>query len=310
MKTFYRWRFVPHSILLFAAAAIGASSSLDRSGGLERSDILVIGDSQIAFGGGEQYIVFFRTLADRCGRILPDPEQDFAALVNLKVGVLGVRATALHSWVARIGPDKDQVCVPEASWPVNARGFGELENPKIRFSQIGANPAYPLCVAGRSPIEALFNTAGVMPELIVLSFLGRAVTRWAGSIELARKDASALAEQVPSTTPCVFITTAPTFSPAVNIKRRKAQQNFHDALAEKTMSCRAVNGLTTATIAKLEGTPEFFKRDGKGRVRDPFHPNGAGIAAFLETISPELCKAVSGAIMDASASRLATGAAE
>lgn len=280
-------------------ALIILSGTLTFAQSLQKSEILVIGDSQIAFRGGETFLDYFNKFVNNCSKLLPHRKADFDRFKDGAVGVVGVRSTSINGWVAKDGRAKDDVCEPEKSWPVNARGFGTLHHLSKSFVQVGEDPAYPLCVNGLSPLEALFDHLETRPKLLVLTFLGKTTKIWAKDAETAKRDAVALAAQVPRDTPCVFVTTAPSFRPPVNVERYQAQEHFIDALKEQKMACKPVRGLTLKTLARLENMPLFFKQDVLGFIRDPFHPNDDGIKAYLNAIEPSLCAAISKAVVDA-----------
>ena len=71
--------------------------------------ILVLGDSQLAFGSGRAFLNFFSNIKSRCQ---PDSTQkmNLEKLGDMSVGVIGVRSTSLGSWVARKGKAKDKIC--------------------------------------------------------------------------------------------------------------------------------------------------------------------------------------------------------
>lgn len=285
------------AVAFASGVALGWFSVGVHAADLKSAEILVIGDSQVAFHGGAAYVDFFQTINNRCSAVLPDEAKSFAKLDNLNVGVLGVRATSIDTWVARTEKGKAKICVPEKSWPVNARGFGVLTHPKPKtFVQTGKDPSYPLCQDGRSAVDAMFETVGIAPELLVFTFLGNSKKRWLRKPEDATKDAANLASQIPAHTPCVFMTSSPTFKMDENQKRVMAQDYFIKALKQQGKGCVPVTGLTEASIGKIENMPSFFKRDPKGKVKDSFHPNAEGVAAFLDTLTPGLCLAVAQAM--------------
>lgn len=284
-------------ILISALSAFLAGSTPDWAPSLRDADILVIGDSQIMFRGGDTYVAFFNTIGDRCSKALPTHARLFDDLAGLRVGVLGVRSTATPSWLARDDAGKTKVCLPEKSWPVNARGFGVLHHPAKKWFQIGQTPNYPLCQPGQSPIEALFHTVNIAPKLLIFSFLGRAADRWSKKKNAALVDAAALAAQVPAHIPCISMTTAPTFRPTINALRLKAQIRINAALSAQEPGCRPVDGLTPDTISRLEGHSQFYKTSAQGKVRDPFHPKAEGVRVFLETITPNLCMQIADSLI-------------
>lgn len=260
---------------------------------LKDASILVIGDSQILFRGGDAYVDYFTHLADECRMIFPDPAESLDTHIKGPVGVAGVRGASIDAWLSRGGPDKERICTPEASWPMNARGFGVLHKPDKKFVQIGDDPTYPLCEPGKSPVEALFQTAGIKPQLLVFSLLGSQSEFWARDRALADRDAENFAAQIPLGTPCIYMGTAPNFKTRLNVIRQRGQAHFFESLHHHGTTCQLVEGLTDQSIAALQGNKAFYKTNSEGIVRDGFHPNDAGIRTFLGTTTRSMCLAVS-----------------
>ena len=274
---------------------VGLSSAFAQS--LKDADLLVVGDSQILFRGGPAYLDHFNQLAQTCGTLIPERAADFTRHFSGDVGVAGIRAATTNSWLAREGKEKDALCVPEKSWPKNTRGFGVLHTPDKKFHQTGRDGNYPLCQPNQSPLETLFKEVGTNPKLLVLAILGKHANVWAKDKALAHKDAAELAAQVPASTPCLYLTTAPSFSEKQNAKRRVGQDHFFSGFQNAGGACLPVKGLTNETISAFEGNNKFYKTREDGTVRDVFHPNDLGIRSFLKTVSPAMCRALV-AIMD------------
>lgn len=239
-------------------------------------DILILGDSQISFGAGAAYTAYFGDLAAACA--LP---------INTTAKAIGVRSTALHHWTARTGPARGTICDVDATYGVNAGAYG-VTSPGRSYVQIGTDPAYPYCPANRSPLEAA--TAHVSPDLVVVSLLGNATDRWQSraTAQADWRDASA---QLPPNTPCLVMTTIPTFEAAENARRQTAQANLAAAVTS-TGDCAFVPGITAQTIAAIQGNPDAFRTDAAGRVTDPRHPTVASAALFMSLQTPALCSAL------------------
>ena len=272
------------------ALSIGASSAPAQS--LQDADLLIVGDSQILFRGGPAYLDHFNKIAETCSALIPERATDFKAHFSGDVGVAGIRAATTNSWLAREGKEKDTICVPEKSWPKNTRGFGVLHTPDQKFHQTASDGLYPLCQPNQSALEILFKEVGTKPKLLVLAILGKYADAWAKDKALAHEDAAELAAQVPANTPCIYLTTAPSFAGNHNAKRRLGQGHFFDGLKKAGGACLPVEGLTDETISAFQGNNKLYKAREDGTVRDIFHPNDLGIRTFLKATSPALCQAL------------------
>lgn len=275
-----------------AADAAASASRPSAAKGFVSPEIFVLGDSQLTFGAGPVLLDFFDNLNARCaaaghaGRVIE--ARDGA----LRVGVLGVRSTAIHSWVARSGRGKAMVCAKDKTWGVNAGAFGQLSMTGKKWEQIGEDPHNQFCKKGRSPFEEMFAGGYYDPKLFVMFFLGNATGRWAKSPKSALKDVEALAAQLPADTRCLMVTTAPSYKKSSNRRRLKAQETLKAAFAKTGNRCAVVSGFTPETIAALQGQARFFRRRKDGSVKDPFHPNSGGAKAWLAKTAPALCAAI------------------
>ena len=83
---------------LLAGSAIAAKKKKQFK--FRSPDILVLGDSQLAFGSGPAFLDFFSDIKKSCN---PNEfqAQSLKKLGDGSVGVIGVRSTSLHSWAAR-----------------------------------------------------------------------------------------------------------------------------------------------------------------------------------------------------------------
>ena len=287
-------RLIKTTKILLASSLFALTVSLSSASAqsLADPDLLVLGDSQILFRGGPAYVDHFSKLAETCSALIPERANDFKTHFIGDVGVAGIRAASINSWLARQGKEKDALCVPEKSWPENTRGFGVLHTPDQKFHQTGSDGAYPLCQADRSPIETMFKDIAIKPKLLVFAILGGYAKNWAKDEALAQKHAAELAAQVPENTPCLYLSTAPSFSENHNSHRRKGQDHFFDGIQKAPGACLPVRGLTDKTISAFQGNSEFYKTRDDGTVRDVFHPNDLGIRTFLNKVSPAMCQAL------------------
>lgn len=204
------------------------AQSLQASDKIEFPDILVLGDSQITFGAGPAYLDFFKNLEKNC---TPNNQQSkiLKKLKSGSVGVIGVRSTSLPSWTARNGKAKGKVCDIDPKWKVNAGSYGIINKTKKTYVQIGQGKQYQFCKKNTSPFEALFQPDYYAPSLLVLSFLGNTTKKWANQPKAALADVQKTIKQLPADLPCVFITTAPSYTKKSVDLRLKAQNNLKNA---------------------------------------------------------------------------------
>ncbi len=254
-------------------------------------DILVLGDSQISFGSGPVFVDFLSQLDTVCA---PSKRQSRALkqLGEMKVGVIGVRSTSIHSWTARKGAAKGSICNIDKKWKVNAGTYGVVNKTGNEFKQMGQGRNYQFCSAGKSSFEVMFRDDYYAPKLLVLAFLGNASRRWAEQPELALADVRKLGKQLPPDLPCVFMTTAPAHTTKVSKQRARAQENIKKAFEKTGNRCAFVEGITPETIAANQSTPSFFRRSQDGRVKDPYHPNEKGARHHFKQRAPALCAAI------------------
>jgi hypothetical protein len=280
------------SALLILFGSIGLPSSVKAgSAGFMSPDILVLGDSQLAFGSGPAFLDFFENISDRCA---PDQHQAsaLAKLRNPSVGVIGVRSTSLISWVTRKGRSRDKVCKVDRKWAANAATFGALNVSANKYVQIGKGENYQFCKPGKSPFEAMFEDGYYAPKLLILSFLGNSAHRWAGDRHSALKDVERTMAQLPNDLPCIFMTTAPTYKKRTVDLRRRAQVNIKYAFMKNQSRCSFVEGVTEKTVAANLGNKSHFRRRKSGRVKDPYHPNRKAAEKFFSAEMGRICKAV------------------
>lgn len=247
-----------------------------------RAEILVIGDSQISFGAGAAYQAFFSNLGASCAITSP-------RWSTPKSAAIGVRSTSLRSWTTEQGPDKSTLCDVDPKFGVNAGTYGISSTTGRTFVQIGKDPDYPFCTAGRSGLQALFASPGYTPDLVVLAFLGNDADRWQ-SASLAAQDVRAAAAQIPQGTACIFLSTMPVYDAASNNKRAIAQTHFAQAATQTR--CAVVQGHSPATRSAIESNPQFFRTNANGEVIDTSHANQAAASEFVRLKTPALCAAV------------------
>ncbi len=181
------------------------------------------------------------------------------------------------------------ICDVDPTYGVNAGSYGVTSKGRS-YVQIGADPNYPFCTANRSPLEAVFDVPRFDPDLVVLAFLGNSTDRWQSGAN-ARGDWRAVAAQLPAGTPCIVMTTIPTYEADENDRRTRAQTNLAAAV-ERNGTCAFVPGVTVATRRAVEGNAAFFRTDAAGSVIDPHHPTAASASRFIDIQTPALCAAL------------------
>ncbi|NKB52884.1 MAG: SGNH/GDSL hydrolase family protein [Rhizobiaceae bacterium] len=253
--------------------------------------ILVLGDSQLAFGSGPVFLNFFSDIKHSC---MPKTGQveSLKKLGDMSVGIIGVRSTSLASWAARKGRSKDKVCKVDRKWKSNAATFGIVNSTNNKYVQIGKGREYQFCKKGKSPFEVMFAKDYYKPKLLILSFLGNSAHRWAGNRQSALRDVEKTMMQLPQGVPCIFMTTAPTYKKKTVDLRLKAQENVKYAFMKNSSRCSFVEGFTKQTVAANLGNKSHFKQRKSGRVKDPFHPNRKAAEKFFSVETDRICKAV------------------
>lgn len=253
-------------------------------------EIFILGDSQFAFGAGPAFHKFFTDFAMSCGHI--EGEQALAAEIDqMNTGVMGVRSTSIHSWVAHKWVRKKMVCEPDPKWMVNARLYGWPGRNNGTYVQLGKPKDFQICKPGKSAIEAMFDMER-RPKLFVMFFTGNAVHRWANAPRRTARDVRKLVEQLPAGTPCVFMTTVPSYTKKSNKLRWKSQAGIRKAFEEHGSRCEFVPGHTALTVKTFQNNKRYFKTSKTGRVKDPYHPTSRGANKFLELRRDALCRAV------------------
>lgn len=276
---------------LFAIAALALNTSNAEAKKIVSPDILVLGDSQLSFGSGPEFLKFFKDIKTQCGAE-GNNAQYLDQLGDMTVGILGVRSTSLHAWTARKGRSKALICKVDRKWKVNASTFGTFYNSKTRYVQIGKGANYQFCKKGKSAFEAMFAKDQYAPKLLVMHFLGNSASRWAKSKKTALRDVTATMKQLPKDLPCIFMTTAPPYKKKTVKLRLKAQANLKYAFMKNGSRCSFVEGHSTRTVASNQGNKKYFRRKKSGAVKDPYHPNKRAAKKFLSTEMKDICMAV------------------
>ena len=142
-----RWGMVWTTVLLagvLTGPGLAAGKSAKAKSPFQSPDILVLGDSQLAFGSGPAFLNFFSNIKNRCK---PNQRQagNLAKLGKMSVGVIGVRSTSLASWSARKGRGKDKICKVDRKWKSNAATFGVVNSTNNKYVQIGKGAQYQFC---------------------------------------------------------------------------------------------------------------------------------------------------------------------
>ncbi|WP_299142027.1 SGNH/GDSL hydrolase family protein [uncultured Tateyamaria sp.] len=282
----------------FAFACLLPSAALAQSADFQSPSIVILGDSQIPFGSGPVFLDFFENIKTHCP---PTPAQaaNLEVLADMKVAVIGVRSTSLHSWTAKMGKAKGAICDVDPKWKVNAGTYGFINTTGNKYKQIGKGDAYQFCERDKSAFQVMFRPDYYAPKLILLSFLGNSAKRWASSLEKAIQDVQRMNEQLPPGTPCIFMTTAPSYSKKITDLRLKAQKNVKRAFAETGSQCSFVEGATPETVAANQGNRKYFRVNKSGKVKDPYHPNERAAKTFFMIAMDDICTAVYDQIDDA-----------
>ena len=261
-------------------------------------EILILGDSQISFGSGPAFLEFFTDIKAHCD---PNPQQtkNLDQLGEMRVGVIGVRSTSIGSWVAREGPLKDTICEEDRKWRVNAGTYGFVNMTDNKYVQIGKGAEYQFCAPQKSAFEEMFREDYYYPRLLLMSFLGNSARRWADNPKAAISDVEERMSQLPGDIPCIFMTTAPAFSPEIVELRLRAQKNLMAAFEETNSRCTFVPGATPATVAANQGNTHYFRLNKDGMVKDPYHPNERAAKNFFALEMGGICNAIFEQIDDA-----------
>ncbi|MEM6589213.1 MAG: SGNH/GDSL hydrolase family protein [Pseudomonadota bacterium] len=276
---------------LMCCLSLAPAASLAETARFTSPDILVLGDSQLTFGAGPTFLDFFENIRTRC-TATPAQLVQLESLGQMRTSVIGVRSSTLQSWLERSGRFKGMVCDVDPNWKVNAKGFGFVSTSPDEFVQIGQGREYQFCEADKSPFETMFRDDYYAPKLLVLSLMGGASDRWANIPDLARQDAVNLVAQIPQDMPCIFMTTLPAHKQEIVEKRSRAQENLKAAFEETNSRCSFVSGLTPETIEAFVGNSAFFRSNGAGVVKDPFHPNETAAKHFFDLEADNICKAI------------------
>ncbi|MEP3347526.1 MAG: SGNH/GDSL hydrolase family protein [Litoreibacter sp.] len=261
-------------------------------------EILILGDSQISFGSGPAFLEFFTDIKQHCS---PSPKQaqNLARLGEMRVGVIGVRSTSIGSWIARKGAAKNTICKEDRKWRVNAGTYGFINMTGNKYVQIGKGKEYQFCTPQKSAFEHMFREDYYNPKLLLMSFLGNSAKRWANDPQTAIDDVEEMMRQLPSDTPCIFMTTAPAFSKKIVDLRLKAQKNLMTAFEKTGSRCTFVPGATPKTVAANQGNKHYFRLNKQGMVKDPYHPNQRAAKNFFALEMDGICNAIFTQVDDA-----------
>ncbi|WP_299625099.1 SGNH/GDSL hydrolase family protein [uncultured Tateyamaria sp.] len=278
-------------ILRCAALALCLTGAVEAQEGFQSPSIVILGDSQIPFGSGPVFLEFFENIKTHCP---PSPQQakNLAVLADMKVAVIGVRSTSLHSWTATMGKAKGAICDVDPKWKVNAGTYGFINTTGNKYKQIGRGDAYQFCEMDKSAFQVMFRPDYYDPKLILLSFLGNSAKRWANQYEKAVEDVRKMNAQLPAGVPCIFMTTAPSYSKKITDLRVKAQANLKRAFVETGSTCSFVEGATPETVAANQGNKHYFRVNKAGKVKDPYHPNTKAAKNFFMIAMDDICTAV------------------
>lgn len=254
-------------------------------------EILILGDSQISFGSGPAFLEFFTDIKKHC-HANAEQEQHLKKLGEMRVGVIGVRSTSIHSWTARSGKSKDTICKEDRKWRVNAGTYGFINMDGNRYVQIGKGREYQFCAPQKSAFEHMFRDGYYDPKLLLLSFLGNSAKRWADDEDAAIEDVKKMMAQLPENVPCIFMTTAPAYKKEIVDLRLKAQKNLMSAFEKTNARCTFVPGATPETVLANQGNKHYFRLNKRGMVKDPYHPNQAAAKNFFALEMDGICTAI------------------
>ncbi len=253
------------------------------------SDILVLGDSQMSFGGGPAFHDFFTNFSKHCSGLML-PSKKLKAVEKLAAGVIGVRATGLQTWLSKSRKGKRMVCVKDPTGLVNARVIGAARHGP-RWVQIGESRAHDFCAPGKAPLAEMLSQKPYRPQLLILHFMGLSAYHWLKK-DNAERDMAQVLQLLPEKTGCIVMTTAPGYRRDINAPRIKAQPIIERAVNATKGRCTFVRGLTRETLSAFQGQRTRFYRHKNGRVRDPYHPVPSAARAFLQMRRAPLCNAV------------------
>jgi hypothetical protein len=244
-------------------------------------DILILGDSQLSFGAGKAFIELFDAMKGSCG-----------LSSGTTVGVIGVRSSTLQSWTSTGKSAKSAICDVDKKWNVNAGAYGTLSPGENPYIQIGRGEQFQFCSPDRSPLEAVFHDGYYQPKLLIMFLMGNATERWAESPEAALQDVRSFLADLPKGQPCIFMTSAPPYGEKSVRLRQKAQDNLEAAFSKAGRQCSFVRGFTEATVKENLGNAANFRRNGSGKVKDPYHPTEAAARKFMSLQRDALCTAI------------------
>ncbi|MGJ8627503.1 MAG: SGNH/GDSL hydrolase family protein [Sulfitobacter sp.] len=286
-----------HRLIQYITAGLIICAPMAQADPFVSPDIVILGDSQISFGSGPVFLEFFENIKAHCP---PTPKQqaDLAHLGEMNVAVIGVRSTSLHSWTARMGRAKGAICDVDPKWKVNAGTYGFINMTGNKYAQIGKGEPYQFCEKGKSAFEAMFAPDYYKPRLLLMSFMGNSAKRWADSRDHALKDVREMNAQLPPGTPCIFMTTAPSYSKKITDLRIKAQANLKWAFETSGTACTFIEGATPETVKANEGNKHYFRLNKSGKVKDPYHPNLAAAKNFFALEMDDICNAIYTEIAD------------
>lgn len=282
---------------LFFTCAMGLAicsaftSHTARAAKFKPPEIFILGDSQIAFGAGPTLFAFLKDFAESCGRLEHD-KKTVDRLDKMNVGVMGVRSTSIHSWVAHKWVRKRMVCQPDPKWNVNARLYGWPRRRNGTYVQLGKVSDFQVCKPKRSALEVIFADKKLQPKLLVMFFMGNSVLRWANAKKKTARDVRKFLAQIPKHLPCIFMTTVPSYKKKENRLRWRAQNGIRKAFEDQGSHCTFVAGHTAQTVRAFQNNRFYFRRHKSGRVKDPYHPNKAGALKFLDLRRKALCRAI------------------
>ncbi|MGI9409118.1 MAG: hypothetical protein ACR2OV_03525 [Hyphomicrobiaceae bacterium] len=279
------------ALLISLFVSIGTASAQT----FRSPDIFVLGDSQLAFGAGPAIFEFFQNFSENCSQY--DNSDELTSDISMmRVGVMGVRSTSIHSWVSREWKYKKFVCQPDPKWQVNARLYGWPKRTDGTYVQLGRARGFRICKQKKSALEVMFKKSAPAPKLLLLFFTGNSVHRWANAHKLTVKDIRRLHQQMPASSACIIMTTVPTYRRKDNRLRMKSQIGLRRAIEAVGSRCIFIPGYNKKTVATFQNNRQYYRRRKSGSVKDPYHPNNPGARKFVALKRKGLCRATLNAL--------------
>ena len=214
----------------------------------------------------------------------------------MRVGVMGVRSTSIHSWVSRDWKYKKFVCQPDPKWQVNARLYGWPKRTDGTYVQLGRARGFRICKPNKSALEVMFKKSAPAPKLLLLFFTGNSVHRWANARKLTGQrhpqasPANAGIQCLHHHDDCADI------SPEGQSPAHEVTNRFASGTRIRRVALCLHSGIQQETVATFQNNRRYYRRRKSGSVKDPYHPNNPGARKFVALKRKELCRATLNAL--------------